>query len=48
MENKNGEALHQTAPAETAGHRMTVWATKTVVGCLFPQPKGELLKEERA
>ena len=24
----NGEALHRTAPAEAAGHRMPVWATK--------------------
>jgi hypothetical protein len=24
----NGEALHRTAPAEAAGHRITVWATK--------------------
>jgi hypothetical protein len=24
----NGEALHRTAPAEAAGHRLSVWAAK--------------------
>ena len=30
----NGRALHRTAPAEAAGHRITVWATK-MEGFLF-------------
>jgi hypothetical protein len=31
IDNGEGEALHRTAPAEAAGHRLSVWATKIEV-----------------
>jgi hypothetical protein len=33
---QTAKALHQTAPAETAGHRKPVWATKIRVMALIP------------